>query len=428
MKVVAVDPSSPLYGRVRPGFEVVAVNGRRVLDSLDFHFRTSGERVTISFADFDGRRLEFQVDSEHTADGLGLTFDDGRIRRCNCDCIFCFVNQQPPGMRDDLYIKDDDYRLSFIYGNFVTLSNLAEKDLERIISQRLSPLYVSVHTTDDSLRRRMLRNRKLAPILPRLRRLAENNVTIHAQVVLCPGINDGPNLEKTINDLAALYPGVESLAVVPVGLTRYRRNLHQLRTFTPDESAAIIDYIETRQKQLLAALGTRFVWPADEFYVVAERDFPARAAYEHMPQFENGVGMTREVLTMFNRRRAGLKNIRSRKRVLFLTGYSAYPFLNRWVVPYVRETLGLHLSIHPVPNRFWGETVTVSGLLTGADLLHDAQKRADTFDAVVLPPNCLNEDGLFLDDMSLQQFRDALKVEVVVGRYNLAQSIKDAFQ
>ncbi len=426
MKIISVDPASPLFGHVRPGYKVVAINGKRVLDAIDFRYRTADERVTIRFADRRGRELEFQFD-ELSPGYLGLTLDDDKIRRCNCDCIFCFVHQQPKGLRSSLYVKDEDYRLSFTHGNFITLCNLTEQDMARIIEQRLSPLYVSVHTTDDSLRRSMLRNKRLAPILPCLRRLAENGITIHSQVVLCPGINDGPQLEKTINDLSRLYPGVETLAVVPVGLTRYRDNLPRLRTYTSDEAAAIIDFIGTRQKDLLARLGTRFVWPADEFYVLAQRDFPGRASYEKMSQFENGVGMGREFLTMFNRRRWRLKEIRSDRRALFLTGHSAHPFLSRQIVPFIQNEFRLRLSLHPVRNRFWGEMVTVSGLLTGEDLLDAALREADEYDVLVLPPNCLNSDNLFLDDMSLQQFQNALGKPVVVGRYNLAESIKEIF-
>jgi putative radical SAM enzyme (TIGR03279 family) len=426
LKIINIDPTSPLFGHVRPGYKVVAINGRRVLDSIDFRYRTADERVTIRFADHRGRELEFQFD-ESPAGGLGLTLDDDKIRRCNCDCIFCFVHQQPKGLRHSLYIKDEDYRLSFTHGNFITLSNLTEQDTARIIEQRLSPLYVSVHTTDDNLRRYMLGNKELAPIIPHLRYLSENGITINTQVVLCPGINDGSRLEKTIEDLSQLYPGVETLAVVPVGLTRYRDNLPRLRSYTASEAAAIVDFIETRQNDLLTRLGTRFVWPADEFYVLAQRDFPARVSYEKMPQFENGVGMAREFITMFNRRRARLKEIHSDRRVLFLTGYSAHPFLTRQVLSFIRNELRLNMSLLPVRNLFWGETISVSGLLTGRDLLDAALKEVDGFDAFVLPPNCINSDDLFLDDMSLEQFQNALGKPAIVGRYNLAESIREIF-
>jgi len=426
MKVVSIERASPLFGRVRPGYRLVSVNGRKVLDVIDFHYRVTDERVRLTFADPRGRQTDFEF-VEPTAAHLGLTFDDHRIRHCNCDCIFCFVSQQPKGMRPALYVRDEDYRLSFTHGNYVTLSNVSESDLARIIEQRLSPLYVSVHATDDALRRSMLRNDRLSPILPRLCRLTDNGITIHSQVVLCPSINDGRYFEQTVDDLAALHPGVASLAVVPVGLTRYREGLPPLRTYTAQEAGEIIDYIETRQAGFHARTGSRFVWPADEFYVAAGRAFPPRHVYEDMPQFENGVGMAREFMTGFNRRRSRLKGIRSDSRVMMLTGCSAYPFLSEEILPYVTETLGLNLSLHRVFNRFWGETVTVTGLLTGQDLLQDATDTADQYDLVALPPNCLNADQLFLDDLSLAEFRERLGKPVLVGRYNLAQTIREAF-
>ncbi|MCB2201335.1 DUF512 domain-containing protein [bacterium] len=427
MKVLTIDPESPLFGYVRPGYTVRSVNGDAIRDEIDFRFKTTDERVDIVFADPSGEEVRFQFD-DYSAFELGITLDDRKIKLCKNDCIFCFIVQQPQGMRRSLYLKDEDYRLSFTHGNFVTLSNTTDADIERIIEQRLSPMYVSVHATDDTLRRCMLRNEKLAPIIPRLQQLSENGITIHTQVVLCPGINDGPQLENTIDQLADLCPGVETLAVVPVGLTKYREGLAKLRTYTPDEANEIIDYVESRQRGFADDLGTRFVWAADEFYVIANRPFPPRTEYEEMDQFENGIGMCREFITGFNRRRRHLRDIASNKRVLFLTGHSAYPFLKRDVWPFLENELGLDARLEAVDNRFWGESVTVSGLLTGQDLLRHARSRDYDYDAVVLPPNCLNHDDLFLDNLSLEQFERALQKPVIVGQYNLAATIKDAFQ
>ncbi len=485
MKIIDIDPSSPLFGYVRPGFSVVAVNGEQVQDTIDFRYKIAEERVNIRFADQRGEELEFDFDEVDAAD-LGITLDDSKVKMCKCDCIFCFVRQQPKGMRRALYIKDEDYRLSFTHGNFITLSNMTKPDLDRIINQRLSPMYVSVHATDDTLRRCMLRNEKLAPIVPQLKYLGDNGITIHTQVVLCPGINDGPQLVKTVTDLAALYPSIETLAVVPVGLTKYREDLAKLRTYTVEEARDVISYVEKQQKEYLQVHGTRFVWPADEFYVIAGNGFPRLNTYEEMNQFENGVGMVREFITSFNRRRSRLKNLNldchtdqadvptvpapagggsvnrrfegemagslerqvtigaSRqsgpvatskwrvsgnrgKRALFLTGYSAAPFLRKYILPYVREELGLTLDIQPVTNRFWGESVTVSGLLTGQDMLREARKRIDDYDTLVLPPNCLNQDDLFLDNLTLDQFRSVLGKDVQVGQYDCAATLRSAF-
>ncbi len=423
MKVANIDPGSPLFGYVRPGDKVVSINGTEVLDSIDFYYKTSHEKVVILFADPKGEQIEFDFD-ELMPGELGLTLEEGKIRVCKNDCIFCFIRQQPQGMRRALYVKDEDYRLSFTHGNFVTLSNTTDADIKRIIEQRLSPMYVSVHATDDKLRRCMLRNEKLDPIIPRLKALTDNGITVHTQTVLCPGINDGENLERTITDLASLHPGIETLAVVPVGLTKYRDHLPGLRNYKPDEAKQIIDFIGTLQDKYLKQHGTRFVWAADEFYVAANMEFPNKAFYEEMSQFENGIGMVREFITMFNRRRKQLKEIKSDKKALFLTGYSALPFLNKEIAPQIEN---LNISFEPVKNDFWGHSVTVSGLLTGQDLLKHARSRINDFDVAVLPPNCLNNDDLFLDNMSLEQFQTGLGKEVFIGQYNLAETIKEIF-
>lgn len=425
MRILEIDPASPLFGYVRPGYSVLSVNGKPVEDAIDFRYRIADERVHIRFADPVGKELDFQFEAVEAGE-LGITLDDHKIKFCKNNCIFCFVHQQPQGMRRTLYFKDEDYRLSFTHGNFVTLSNTTDADIARIIEQRLSPLYVSVHATDDTLRRCMLKNEKLAPIIPRLRQLGSNGITIHTQVVLCPGINDGDQLERTISELGELYPSVESLAVVPVGLTKYRENLPNLRTYNKEEAGRIIDYIETCQTKLFSEHSTRFVWAADEFYVIADRQFPSRATYEEMPQFENGIGMCREFITMFNRRRAKLKSIESQKRVALLTGGSAYPFLTREIMPNLNG-LGLSVTLYAVPNDFWGHGVTVSGLLTGQDLLKYSRKIADRFDLVILPPNCLNADDLFLDNLTLYQFKSVLKKPTLVGQYNLVASLIEAF-
>jgi putative radical SAM enzyme (TIGR03279 family) len=426
MKIASIDPSSPLFGHVRPGYRVVTINGAPVEDEIDFRFRTTDEKVELEIEGPSGEGAVYRFELG-SGDDLGLAFEEPRVKVCKCNCIFCFIRQQPRGMRPALYIKDEDYRLSFTHGNFVTLSNTTEADLERIVRQRLSPMYISVHATDTTLRRCMLGNDKLEPIIPSLKYLADNGIQIHTQVVLCPEVNDGDPLDRTIVELAALHPGVQSLAVVPVGLTRYRENLAELRGYTVAEAGEMIDRVTGYQNRFKEELGTRFVWPADEFYVLAGRELPSLSEYEEMPQFENGIGMLREFLTGFNRRKRHLKNLKSDRRVLFLTGYSAHPFLQSNIMPYLTDTLALNVDLQPVTNRFWGETVTVSGLLTGQDLLRAARGREKEFDTVVLPPNCLNNDDLFLDNLPLSQFRDALKKNVVVGSYNLAETIREVF-
>jgi len=307
------------------------------------------------------------------------------------------------------------------------MSNLSGGEIERIVEQRMSPMYISVHTTDDELRRHLLGNSDLAPVMEQLHRLADGGISLHTQVVLCPGINDGEHLDKTITDLYGLRRAVESLAVVPVGLTRYRDKLPKLRCYTESEAGGVIDTIESYQRRFLADSGSRFVWAADEFYIQAGRPIPTQGSYEETPQFENGVGMVREAITGFNRRKRFLRELSSRRRVVWLTGRSAEGFLSRTVVPYLRDEVGLRIKLAAVDNRFWGDTVTVSGLLTGQDLLDYASKLRSSCDLFVLPPNCLNADDLFLDDMPLTSFEKELGRPILVGRYNLADTAGEAF-
>lgn len=424
MRVLDVHPESPLFGYVRPGYSLLKINGEKVADNIDYTFKLAEERVEVVFVDPHGKEIGFEFEYA-TADELGLTLDDRKVRTCKNKCIFCFVHQQPEGMRRALYVMDEDYRLSFTHGNFITLSNTSDEDMARIIEQRLSPLYISVHATDDTLRRCIMKNEKLKPIVPQLKYLGENGITLHTQVVLCPKVNDGKQLEKTIADLAGLYPAVETLAVVPVGLTKYRDHLPHLRTYRPDEAEKTIDCIESYQARYLEDLGTRFVWPSDEFYVAARRPVPKLHVYEEMQQFENGVGMVREFITNFRRRRQHLRDCSTDKRIVFLTGGSAYPFLEREILPILQDDLGLNITLRRVENKFWGPTVTVSGLLTGRDMLDDTRAIRDQFDVAVIPPNCLNNDDLFLDNLPLDQFRLAMGKEVVVGSYNLAETIRE---
>ncbi len=427
MKILSVEPSSPLFSYIRPGYKLLSINGAAVDDVIDYQFKASTEKLNIRFSDPAGKELDFDFEGYYPAE-LGLTFDDRRIRTCKNDCIFCFVHQQPQGMRRALYIEDEDFRLSFTHGNFVTLSNTTDADIARIIEQRLSPLYVSVHATDDTLRRCMLRNEKLHPIIPRLKQLTDNGIVVHTQVVLCPDINDGEQLERTINELAALYPGIETLAVVPVGLTKFRGNLPNLKGYNKEQAQVVLRQISKKQKENLKKLGTRFVWGSDEFYVAAGQKLPRKSFYEEMQQFENGIGMMREFIYMFNKRRSRFKNLKSKKRVLFLTGNSAYPYFSSEIMPYINNELGLNVQLHMVKNRFWGESVTVSGLLTGQDLLRTARMKKDEFDTLVLPPNCLNNDNLFLDNLSFSQFETALGKPVLIGQYNLAETLKEIYQ
>lgn len=423
MKIVDICISSPLFGRVSIGADLLKVNGHAVADALDFQFHNTEEILRLEIVD-GGEVRQIELDTITCGD-LGLVFEESKIHICNNNCIFCFVHQQPKGMRRSLYIKDDDYRYSFMHGNFISLSGLTKAEFRRIIDQRLSPLYISVHATDDKLRRCIFQNEKLEPILPWLKKLVENGITLHTQTVICPGINDGEQLHKTIRDLAALSPGVDSLAVVPVGLTKYRKRLPRLRTYTGEEAADIIDQVEGYHQQFIDRLGTRFVYPADEWFLISGRPLPSGSYYEEMPQFENGVGMTRQFIVDFNRRKRYLPaGIKRPLRLALVTGRLAEPVLRQYIIPAVEKIRGMKAEVVAVDNKFWGKTVTVTGLLTGRDIL-EASKKIEA-DMIMLPPNCLNMDKLFLDDMSLDQFTAAVGRPVMEGSYQIIDSIRQA--
>ena len=421
MKIVDIDINSPLFGKIPKGSDLIAVNSHPVSDDIDFHFYNTEERLTLK-VDISGKTKTLRFYDIDCGD-LGLTFEERKIRICNNKCIFCFVHQQPKGMRRSLYIKDDDYRYSFTHGNYISLSRMTEADYKRIIKQRLSPLYISVHATDDKLRRCIFRNEKLEPIIPAIQRLTDRGIELHTQTVVCPGINDGKQLIKTITDLSAFAPGVASLAVVPVGLTKYRRRLTKLRSYTKNEAIEVIQMVADFQKRFLKAIGTRFVWAADEFYLLANKEIPNLAFYEDLPQWENGVGMVREFITRFNRRKRYLPDkIKKPLKIEIITGKAAYPILSNHIIPQLKPIKNLKAKLTAVDNLFWGKQVTVAGLLTGNDILK-ALKGNDS-DIILLPPNCLNYDNLFLDNLSLDQFKHKMKKPVITGSYDIVDVIK----
>jgi putative radical SAM enzyme (TIGR03279 family) len=423
MKIIGIDNNSPLIGKVTPGCKLLSINRQPVRDNIDFMYGTADESLGLMFENTTGKR--FSVFLDQSSD-LGLTFKDDKILTCKNNCIFCFVHQQPKGMRRSLYIKDEDYRLSFTHGNFISMSNLSENDIERIVKQRLSPLYISVHTTDDSLRRTMFANKKLPSILPRLKYLAEKGIMFHTQVVVCPGVNDGLHLEKTIDDLYSLYPGVKTVGVVPVGLTKYRKKLPQLKPFNKKQAEYLLEYVHSRQKQFMKKSGSRFVFAADELYILARKKLPELSEYEEMEQFENGLGMMRMFLTDFNRRKRFLANMKNKKnkRIAIMTGESAFGLLKEHIVSWMNKNR-FAIDVFAVKNHFWGKGVTVSGLLTGRDLLDAIKKIKNNYDVVLLPPNCLNTDDLFLDDISLKQFRIKAGIESKVCSYNIYDTLKE---
>jgi putative radical SAM enzyme (TIGR03279 family) len=396
---------------LEPGDRVLSVNEEKLTDYIDLLRWNAEEELTLVVRKQSGEVIEFEVEKE-SEEPLGfivaeVVFDG--IRTCSNQCLFCFVHQLPQGQRRSLYIRDDDYRLSFLHGCYITLTNLTEEDWLRIERLHLSPLYISVHATDPEIRCKLLGSPRGGQIMTELRRLADSGITLHTQAVICPGLNDGLILERTISDLAGLYPAVNSLAVVPVGLTGHRGGLYPLRTFTPDEAAQILDRIAEFQKKFYDNLDTRFVFAADEWYLSAGREFPDEPEYEGFPQLDNGVGLIRwfweEFSPAFAERVPRLKGIRLDLAVL--TGRSAVAMWRK-LIPVFREyTPGIRLEILPVENRFFGRSVTVTGLLTGSDLARSIREDYRDGDPLYLIPRITLKQGenLFLDGVTTEELQ-----------------------
>jgi putative radical SAM enzyme (TIGR03279 family) len=415
LDILAIEPDS-IAAEVGlcAGDRLLALNGQPVRDLLDYQLLVEAEDLLVEIERADGELWEVEV-AKAADQSLGLRLPHPEPEQCGNNCIFCFVHQLPPGMRRSLYVKDEDYRFSYLYGAYVTLTNLHEQSLQRILSQRLTPLYVSVHATEEQLRERLL-GRKGPAILDLLRQLVAGGITVHAQVVICPGINDGAELERTFRDLVALAPaatelaaqraGLASLALVPVGLTGYRQRLPQLRAVTPAEARTLVAWVQDRQAECLAACGSRFVYAADELYLNAGVDFPALAEYEGLPQLENGVGLVarfraqaEEVLAQ-----AGPLDL---PPVSIITGTAAAGEIRRFCAALGSRT-GVAIEVVVVPNRFFGGAVSVTGLLTGRDIVEALGDRPAG--AVLLLPDVLLREGteLLLDDLTIAELEQRL--------------------
>ncbi|MBT1071248.1 DUF512 domain-containing protein [Pelotalea chapellei] len=386
---------------VEAGDRLLAINAHPLRDIIDYSYLVAdNEQLELEIERKDGELWELEIERE-SHEPLGLTFPAPQPVRCRNNCVFCFVHQLPKGLRRPLYVKDEDYRLSFLNGNYVTLANLTPAELDRIVEQRLSPLYISVHATNPDLRARLLGRKRIPPILDQLRTLAENRITMHTQVVLCPGLNDGNELERTVTDLAGLYPAVQSLAIVPLGLTGHRQHLPLLQPVESEYARNFIAVWQSRSEQLAHELGEPFLFLADEFFLKAGIPFPPLRKYGDLPQIENGVGMVplfmRDAkLTLRKARPVGPY------RATIVTGASAFGFVSDFLV-LLGEKTGLELVPVAVENRLFGEQVTVSGLVTGNDIVA-ALDGLPVGDRLMVPDVMLKEgEGIFLDGMSLEE-------------------------
>ena len=395
-----------------PGERLLEINGVELHDEIDFGAQISEEELEILVRGMDGVERMVEGVREYGV-AFGAEFEARQPKRCHNNCVFCFVYQHPKGVRRELLIKDDDYVFSFVHGNFITLTNLSDADFQRILDERLSPLYVSVHATDPDVRVRLMKNPKSGLILKQIDRLAEAGIEMHTQLVICPGINDGAVLTKSIEDLAARHPQVKTIAVVPVGLTKHRGRLPQLRTYTREDAIAALEEVGRLEREYLKRHKTRIVFAADEMYVLAGAEIPGAKAYEGFPQLENGIGMLRSTM---DRWRNGEDDIRprngSRERVAVVTGTSAAPTLTRLFAE--RPPTDVDASLCVVTNEYFGDTVTISGLLVGEDI-ERALRAHGPVDRVLLPPNCLKEREVFLDDRTRSDLERSLGVPVTIG-------------
>ena len=412
-QIASVTPGSPAFGRkIFPGDELIAVNGHRIRDVLDYTYYSYDPDLLLELRGADGKLRFVRIHKEDGQDP-GLNFETYLMDRpmaCANKCIFCFIDQLPPGLRETLYFKDDDARLSFLQGNYITLTNLSDRDMERIASLRVSPINVSVHATDPEIRCRMLGNRTAGKLMDRLRMLASSGVEMNCQIVCCPGFNDGEVLQRTMNDLKVLYPFVPSVSVVPVGLTKYRDGLESLIPFDRVSAATVLDQVETFGKSCLKETGSRIFFPADEFYIKADRPLPPDDWYEGYPQLENGVGMVRLLITEFNEAFDGI----SADPIPFTaaTGVSAAPFIRDLLLQAKEHCPELDGVVIPIENRFFGSSIDVAGLLTGRDIADQVKGKLHG-DRLLIPRNALRHgDRVFLDDITVDGLEEELQTTI----------------
>ncbi len=403
---------------LEPGDKLISINGIKPRDIIDYKFLIVEEELSIQIKDAAGKihNVEFEKEPD---EGLGISFTEALfdgLMQCNNQCPFCFIDQQPSGHRQSLYLKDDDYRLSFLYGSYLTLTNLKQSDWQRIEQQRLSPLFVSVHATKPDLRAQLLRNKRAGLLMKQLSWFAERNLQIHAQVVICPGLNDGIALQNTLKDLAShakgSWPAVLSTAVVPVGLTRFRPKNDGLKPVDSQCAKKVITQVEMLQKQFKTTLGSHFAWLSDEWYLIAGQRLPVRDTYEDLPQQENGVGSIRNFLEEMDIATSKLpKQLQKPKRCSWVVG----KLVEQALTPSCRKLNqidGLRIDLYGLPSPYWGQDQVVTGLLTGEDLLKGLQG-LDLGDQLLLPSVMLKQDqAVFLDDIPLEQLRNALKVPI----------------
>lgn len=414
-KIISVEPDSIADEiGMEAGDYLISVNQHEIQDVFDYHFLIHDEELTVLFEKPNGEEWEVEIEKEYD-DDLGIDFGEGLMdayKSCRNKCVFCFIDQMPPGMRETLYFKDDDARLSFLQGNYITLTNMSEEDMERIIRYKLSPINISVHATNPELRCEMLHNRFAGNLLDRIQRLYDAGIEMNSQVVLCKGYNDGAELDRTISDLAQFLPYMKSLSVVPVGLTKFREGLAPLEKFSEEESMQVLIRIHRWQDKLLAEHGTRFVFASDEWYIMANHPIPPASYYEGYGQLENGVGMVRSLIEEVEENLPSFVADERVRMVSIATGVLAAPFISELAQKICAKFTHIQVQVYTIQNNFFGTTITVAGLLTAQDIIE--QLKNQNLGQTLLIPDVMLRDGetVFLDDLTVDDVENALQTQV----------------
>ena len=418
VRIQSVTPNSPAdRAGIKADETLVLINAEPVIDEIDYQALSTVSRLSLVIEDRNGKTRDVYI-FKSPWEPLGLCLDETtamKPRRCRNHCLFCFIDQLPKGMRDTLYVKDDDWRLSLMMGNYVTLTNVDDQEFERILKRKASPIFISIHATDPDVRVRLLRNPNAGNILKRMQMLHEHGIQFHGQIVLCPGINDGDVLKKTIEDTAALFPSAASLAIVPIGMTCHRSGLTPMAPVTPEGAAQVIHLAASYQQRFRKEFGIRFVYASDEFYCLSGLPLPEDEEYEDYPQIENGVGMLRllekECELAADDLPEAIPPDQETVRLIIPTGVSAQPFIRKLAEKYAPP--GTRVEVIAVPNKFFGETITVTGLIVGRDLVEAL--KGHSFDRVLISETMLRENtDRFLDDMTLEEVRNAVGTPVTV--------------
>lgn len=423
--IKSVKPESIAWEmEIEPGDTLIAINNREITDIFDYQLLCEDEYVEVLIRKADGEEWLIEIEKDEDED-LGLTFENGLMdeyHSCRNKCIFCFIDQMPKGMRETLYFKDDDSRLSFLQGNYITLTNMQESDIDRIVKFHLAPINISVHTTNKELRCEMLHNRFAGDVLSYIDRLNEANIEMNGQIVLCKGVNDGDELRKTLDDLAKYVPNMRSLSVVPAGLTKYREGLYPLELFTKEEAGDVIDLIEKFQKEIYEQHGIHFIHASDEFYILAEREFPEEERYDGYLQIENGVGMMRSFINEANEYIEGIAGDEREHSVSVFSGKLSFPTIRAIAKKVMEKFKNIEVYTYEIANEFFGETITVTGLLTGQDIIKNL-KGKELGDMLLVPGNTLKSgEAVFLDDVTLEELENDLQINT-----NIVKSRGDEF-